>query len=280
MNFSNIVRAAAFSYNNNGGNPAGILIADKFASSKVMLDIAKRVGFSETVFAVCQNNIWFVRYFSPLVEVPFCGHATIALGAQLAKQFGTGKYIISAPVGKFEIYTDYIKQNYQTTLRAPPIDFLTPHEKLITKSMNLFDIKKENVDLSIPPIIAGAGVKHLILHLNDYNIIKNMNYNISDGKSLMDEFKLTTIMLSYKLEENIFIARNAFASSGIFEDPATGAAAAAFAAYLSSISDSSSLKPIKIFQGEEAGRPSVLNVKFSHEGKVGIYVSGQVSFIM
>ena len=46
--------------------------------------IAADVGFSETAFATREGNAWRVRYFSPRCEVPFCGHATIALGAALA----------------------------------------------------------------------------------------------------------------------------------------------------------------------------------------------------
>lgn len=60
-----------------------------------MLAIAKEVGYSETAFLVKQADGWRVRYFAPAREVPFCGHATTALGAakgidhdQLAEDMG------------------------------------------------------------------------------------------------------------------------------------------------------------------------------------------------
>ena len=75
-----IRRIAAFSDGDSGGNPAGVSIADALPDASAMQRIAAEVGFSETVFAAPINDGWRVRYFSPESEVPFCGHATIALG--------------------------------------------------------------------------------------------------------------------------------------------------------------------------------------------------------
>jgi PhzF family phenazine biosynthesis protein len=46
-----------------------------------MQKVAADVGYSESVFAAPVGDAWRVRYFAPEVEVNFCGHATIALGA-------------------------------------------------------------------------------------------------------------------------------------------------------------------------------------------------------
>jgi PhzF family phenazine biosynthesis protein len=81
-----VLRIAAFSDGNNGGNPAGVWIGDVLPDASQMQAIAAGVGFSETAFAAPVGEAWRVRYFSPLMEVPFCGHATIALGAALAHQ--------------------------------------------------------------------------------------------------------------------------------------------------------------------------------------------------
>lgn len=73
-------RIAAFSDGNTGGNPAGVWIGDAMPDASRMQAIAAEVGFSETAFAAPEGDAWRVRYFSPAMEVPFCGHATIALG--------------------------------------------------------------------------------------------------------------------------------------------------------------------------------------------------------
>ncbi|WP_259639983.1 PhzF family phenazine biosynthesis protein, partial [Pseudomonas syringae] len=87
-----VLKLAAFSDGDRGGNPAGVWIGDALPDDTVMQQIAADIGFSETAFAAPVEAGWRVRYFSPLAEVPFCGHATIALGAALAAQQGDGVY--------------------------------------------------------------------------------------------------------------------------------------------------------------------------------------------
>lgn len=89
---SNLQRIAAFSIEGTGGNPAGVLILEQLPGETEMQAIAAQVGFSETVFAAPGDPAWTVRYFSPESEVPFCGHATIALGAALALERGDGVF--------------------------------------------------------------------------------------------------------------------------------------------------------------------------------------------
>src|SRR6185503_11740591 len=87
-----VLRIAAFADGDAGGNPAGVWIADELPRAAEMQRIAAEVGFSETAFAAAAGGGWRVRYFSPESEVPFCGHATIALGAALALRFGDGVF--------------------------------------------------------------------------------------------------------------------------------------------------------------------------------------------
>jgi PhzF family phenazine biosynthesis protein len=90
--FQHLQRIAAFSHGANGGNPAGVVLCDVLPAAEEMLTIAAEVGYSETVFAAPCGDGWRVRYFAPEIEVPFCGHATIALGAALALAHGDGTF--------------------------------------------------------------------------------------------------------------------------------------------------------------------------------------------
>ena len=85
-------RIAAFSIDGAGGNPAGVMIADAHPSAEDMQKIAAGIAYPETAFAEPKGDGWRVRYFAPELEVPFCGHATIALGAALGARFGAGVY--------------------------------------------------------------------------------------------------------------------------------------------------------------------------------------------
>ena len=83
------LRLAAFTTDPRGGNPAGVWIGDALPPDTDMQRIAAEVGYSETAFIAPDGSglagRFRVRYFSPLAEVPFCGHATIATGVALAR---------------------------------------------------------------------------------------------------------------------------------------------------------------------------------------------------
>ena len=98
----NVQRIAAFSDGNKGGNPAGVVLLKDPMTESEMRSIATEVGYSETAFAYPlaeDESAWRVRYFSPESEVPFCGHATIALGAVLGEHAGAGEGRSGSSIG-------------------------------------------------------------------------------------------------------------------------------------------------------------------------------------
>ena len=68
-----------------GGNPAAVLILDQPLSDTLMQSIALENNLSETSFVVKrQDGAWDLRWFTPTLEVGFCGHATLAAAHVLA----------------------------------------------------------------------------------------------------------------------------------------------------------------------------------------------------
>jgi predicted PhzF superfamily epimerase YddE/YHI9 len=60
------------------GNPAGVCLIDEEVSDEWMQAIAAEMNVSETAFARPVDERFWIRYFTPAVEVPLCGHATLA----------------------------------------------------------------------------------------------------------------------------------------------------------------------------------------------------------
>ena len=62
------------------GNPAAVCLVNQKLSDEKMLSIAKELGLSETAFVNRQEGQarFSIRYFSPKMEIPLCGHATLA----------------------------------------------------------------------------------------------------------------------------------------------------------------------------------------------------------
>ena len=72
------------------GNPAGVCITESELSDELMLNIARELNLSETAFIqrADGNSSFTIRFFSPKMEIPLCGHATLASARVAAKQFG------------------------------------------------------------------------------------------------------------------------------------------------------------------------------------------------
>lgn len=79
-----------------GGNPACVMPMDAFLTDEVMLKIAAENNVSETAFIVPQaDGVWQLRWFTPAVEVPLCGHATLAAAHVLFAHGGFAGEVIA-----------------------------------------------------------------------------------------------------------------------------------------------------------------------------------------
>lgn len=271
----NIQRIAAFSDAGAGGNPAGIVIADHFPEEAEMRRIATEVGYSETAFAIPDGaaDRWRVRYFSPESEVPFCGHATIALGAALAGHAGEGRFALRLNTAQITVEAVATATGYKASLRSPPTRSIAARADLVEQALSLFGYRNHQLDPDLPPAEIHAGADHLVLALKHRADLAAMTYELDTGRALMRENGLVTIMLVHVRSATEFDVRNAFASGGVLEDPATGAAAAAFAGYLRDLEWPHGNR-IRIIQGEDMGSRSLIEAEFGDEPGSAIRVSG------
>ena len=274
----NILRIAAFADGDRGGNPAGVVVEDQMPSAEDMRRIAAEVGYSETAFAAPEKDNWRVRYFSPESEVPFCGHATIALGAALARKLGNADYQLQLNNAKISVTGHSDGNSMSAALQSPPTRSKAIEPELLTRTLSLFGLSDQKLNLLIPPAHIHGGADHIIFVLRSREALADMKYNLDEGRHLMNEAGLITIMLVYAETPQLFHARNAFASGGVYEDPATGASSAAFAGYLRDINWPHQ-GMIDIVQGEDMGMRSLIKAEFSNEIGSSIRVSGAARFI-
>ncbi len=71
----------AFTTRRFAGNPAAVLPLDRFLEDAVLQEIAAENNLAETAFLVRDGGDYRLRWFTPAVEVPLCGHATLASAA-------------------------------------------------------------------------------------------------------------------------------------------------------------------------------------------------------
>ncbi|MCV2351434.1 PhzF family phenazine biosynthesis protein [Paucibacter sp. Y2R2-4] len=270
---NSVLKIAAFSDGNIGGNPAGVWIAEQHPSAAEMQRIAADLGFSETVFAMPQGAAWRVRYFSPENEVPFCGHATIALGAALALQQGNGVFPLVLNAAQISVEGRREGDLISAALQSPPTRSAPAEPGLLAAALALFGLSETDLDERLPPGLAHGGADHLVLALKSRAQLAAMHYELDAGRALMRAAGLTTILLAYAETPQRFHTRNAFAGGGVLEDPATGAATAAFAGYLRDLAWPHG-GAIDIVQGEDMGMRSLLRAEISPAAGSSIRVSG------
>ncbi|SHL82480.1 PhzF family phenazine biosynthesis protein [Rhodanobacter sp. OK091] len=273
MSGAEVLRIAAFADGDAGGNPAGVLIADALPDAAVMQRIAADVGFSETVFATRQGDSWRVRYFSPESEVPFCGHATIALGAALALAQGDGVFALTLNEAKITVEGRSVGGMLSAALQSPPTRSAPASQALVDEALALFGYIREDLDPRLPPALIHGGADHLALALRSREALAAMAYELDPGRTLMRNAGLVTILLAHTQTPQRFHTRNPFASGGVYEDPATGAATAAFAGYLRDL-DWPHGGDIEVVQGVDMGCPSRLRAEIPTEPGSSIRVSG------
>jgi len=269
----NVQRIAAFSDGDTGGNPAGVVIADALPDASEMQRIAAEVGFSETAFAAPAADGWRVRYFSPESEVPFCGHATIALGAALARRSGNGVFALQLNDARITVAGRASDGVMEATLQSPPTRSAAAPPRLVSEVLELFGYREEELDPRIPPAVIHGGADHLLLALKTREALKAMRYDLDAGRTLMRREQLVTIVLAWAETPQRFHTRNAFASGGVYEDPATGAATAALAGYLRDLGWPHG-GTIDIVQGEDMGSRSRLRAEITDERGSSVRVSG------
>ncbi|MEO5596230.1 MAG: PhzF family phenazine biosynthesis protein [Lysobacteraceae bacterium] len=85
-----IFQVDAFARRRFTGNPAAVMPLDRFLDDTMLQAIAAENNLSETAFLMAQGNEYHIRWFTPLVEVPLCGHATLASAAVVMERLQLG----------------------------------------------------------------------------------------------------------------------------------------------------------------------------------------------
>jgi len=272
-----ILRYTAFTDSPEGGNPAGVVLDASALSGAEMQQIAADVGYSESAFVTTRaDGAYDVRYFSPAMEVPFCGHATIATAVALAERDGPGLLSFRTQAGEIPIATEGSSGAVTATLTSVAPHVEAAPQPLLDAALAALGWSEAELDPLLPPRVAYAGARHLILAAKTRTRLADLDYDFEALKQTMQEHDLVTVDLVHRQDETTFHARNPFPVGGVVEDPATGAAAAAFGAYLRSEALVTPPATITVHQGVDMGRPSLLTIEIAPEAeRPEIRVSGR-----
>jgi PhzF family phenazine biosynthesis protein len=277
-----VLRYAAFTLNGEGGNPAGVVLDAGQLDEEQMQRIATDVDYSETAFLTPRDdepNVYDVRYFAPQQEVPFCGHATIASAVALVEREPAAEMIFHTRAGLVTLNTEETKEGIVAELTSISPRISEPPEGLVERCLVALRWSADDLNPDYPPRLANAGSEHLVLVTRTHQRLVDLDYDFDALAAIMREHKIITLQLIWPKSKRRYFSRNPFAGSGVVEDPATGAAAAAFGGYLRELGKIGRTARFTIRQGAEIGRPSLIEVSVI-EGEPGVRVRGFASRIV
>jgi PhzF family phenazine biosynthesis protein len=276
-------RYTAFTTDPSGGNPAGVVLDATGAGDAEMLAVAAELGYSETAFLVPRaaddsngSQVAFgIRYFSPLAEVAFCGHATIATAVAHAERYGAGELRLRTQAGPITVTTRAPEGGPVTaTLVSVPPRTEPLADALRGELLAALRWLEDDLDPTLPVRLAYAGNWHPIVATGTREHLAGLDYDFGRLAELMEREGWTTVDLVHRESATVFHARNPFPPGGVVEDPATGAAAAAFGGYLRELGLVEIPAEVTVHQGHDMGRPSTITVSLSEDRGSGVGVTG------
>lgn len=261
-----VLRYSAFTTVPSSGNPAGVVLHAEALEETEMLAIAARLGYSETAFVTERDEAarrYRLRYFSPRAEVAFCGHATVATAVALAERDGPAELVFDTRAGEVSVTTGTGDGPPHATLTSIPTHSRPAEDTEIEPALKALRWARDDLDPAFPAHIAFAGNDHLVLAARTRERLAVLDYDFDALGEVMRRHGWTTVHLVWRetADRFDFHARDPFPVGGVVEDPATGAAAAAFGGYLRSLGLVNKPTRVRIRQGEDMGRPSDLLVE-------------------
>jgi len=242
-----------------------------------MQKIAKEFNYSETVFITPtgEKHSRNVRIFTPNSEVDFAGHPNIGAAMLLARigEFSDTdqvKIIFNEKVGKVPITINFHNsepQKAEFSTAKLPEEGNTPPLEIVAKSISL-----EPTDIvSTGPASFSCGLPFLFIPIISKEKLKLASINLDEWEKNISKTWAPQLYLftnQTEFDNSDFHARMFAPGLGISEDPATGSAVAALSGYISKHLQKNDGKfSFVVEQGFEIGRPSIIEMSFSHKSQ-------------
>lgn len=267
----------AFSVNQTGGNPAGVVLNADGLNREQKQSVAKELGFPETAF-VSQSSVADFRldFFTPVKQIPHCGHATIATFTYLKKNgLIKGDHSSKETIdGNREIFfrdgMAYMEQ------RKPIVRFVPDEIPAILQSLHL---DYNDLLSGKSPAIVNTGNNFLLVPVKDEKILAAIQPDLDAISVISERYNLIGFYLFAPTSDaNLQATTRMFGPYyGIPEEAGTGMAAGPLACHL--YSEFGILQEqIQIEQGRfmSSPSPSLLKVELVIEkGQIDkLYVGG------
>lgn len=246
-----------------GGNPAAVVITEEWLDDTLMQSIATENNLSETAFLKpVENNHYHIRWFSPLTEIDFCGHATMASAfVVFLKNPSLSEVKFSAPaVGELVV----------TKQSDGVIDMSFPNRK----PEPVGDVPQALLNgLSKKPRQVLRSEQAYFAIYDDEESVRTIGYG-SEQLKLLAPFD---VVVSAPGNDYDFVSRYFWPANGGDEDPVTGSIHAGLAPYWA---EKMCKQELVAFQASKRG--GVVHCRLAGDrvhvaGKAVLYLKGEIT---
>lgn len=254
------------------GNPAGVVANADGLSDSMMLKMARELNNSETAFIFSGSEGEYdvhVRFFTPLCEVPVCGHATIAAHYIRALEKGLTSGVVIQKTGAgilpVEIWSE--NEDYTITMTQGEVKVGDPLPLPVQMEiLAALGIPADKQRKDCPIAIASTGHSKVMIGITEPNLLHQLKPDLAK----LTEISFRTGCNGYYVftlhpDEPILVHGRMFAPAiGIAEDPVTGNANGPLGAYFITYGLFGKEKEEFAFeavQGEAIGRMGKIGVK-------------------
>ncbi len=246
------------------GNQLAVVQDCAGLSDDGMQAIAREMNFSETTFVTQESEGEAdVRIFTPAHELPFAGHPTV--GTAWVLSGGESTISLNLKAGTVPVRFD----NGIGWMTPPPVQLGDTFDPARTAA--LINVPTEAMNLDFPIRFAEVGPKFILIGLKDLASLRSATLNADLHRAYLEEGLGVQCVFVFTGEaygpDADFASRMFFDAGGVREDPATGSANTAFAAYLHDLKGGTF--DAVVDQGVEILRPSRLYLKVGPVPEVG-----------
>lgn len=256
------------------GNPAGVVTNAENLDEATMQKIAREMNNSETAFVFDGKPGEYdvqVRFFTPRMEVPMCGHATIAAHYALAVERNLSSGRLVQKVGPGCLPVDIIQQDqdYKIVMTQGDIHFEEPLSQSSSDEIKLALGLRDNDMIKNAPIqIVSTGHSKVFVGINSFGKLKKLTPDFSQLTRISRQIKCNgyLVFAPESPKADCLISARMFGPAlGINEDPVNGSSGGALGAYLirHNLVSTNGQRQInfKVYQGFAVGRKGMVEVE-------------------
>jgi len=207
------------------GNPAAVCITSCSLPDEVYLSISREMNLSETAFLEDIGGAYRLRWFTPVREVPLCGHATLATAHVLFQHLGYGGDRIEFRTTSGKLYAERVKEGIR-------LDF--PRNKPFPVTPPVEAIKALRVEKWVDVQYTDTNYK-LLIQVEGEDKVRSLNPDLSSFLKAQNPLGWRGAIVTARGKKYDFVSRYFAPYMGINEDPVTGSAHTALAPYWGAI---------------------------------------------